>query len=164
MKSPWILEEPCLTGSNGDGLFVRAAAAADSLCVASHSCCSRWPWLSAAFYCTLPVIACQINVPLCSQAQKLSSATLAPLLLVLFNAAPPPVRLPSSLPSAPLCACLFSRIVSILASPFPLRRNLVHHFAVSAVCACSVPSPETMALLYFLPSIFTCACTCPSLR
>lgn len=51
----------------------------------SHSC--RWPWLSATphifttplhsptaslFSCPLPVIACQINVPLCSQAQKLS--------------------------------------------------------------------------------------------
>ena len=49
---------------------------------------SRWPWLSATphiftttplhspaaslFSCPLPVIACQINVPLCSQAQKLS--------------------------------------------------------------------------------------------
>lgn len=51
---------------------------------------SHWPWLSATRHifttllhvptpsfksCPLPVIACQINVPLCSQAQKLSCRT-----------------------------------------------------------------------------------------
>lgn len=81
----------------------------------SHSC--RWPWLSATphifttplhsptaslFSCPLPVIACQINVPLCSQAQKLSrhfqpllSLSFSPFFLYIYCGSPYHLLLPS---------------------------------------------------------------------
>lgn len=89
-------------------MFVGAATEPDSLCMyVSFMLHSHWPWLSAAllvlplFHCTHPVIACQINVPLCSRAQKLFHhiqplLPSLPLDLVLFNAAPL-LHLPSAL-------------------------------------------------------------------
>lgn len=169
-----------LPGPDGNRMMFMCAWEPDSLCGVSFMLHSHWPWLSATlhifttlhrspspslFSCTLPVIACQINVPLCSQAQKLS-CHIQPLLPFFFlirfsfcTPPPPPFPLWSIFPlqCTIVCSCShpFSRSTHVHSCLFPLL--IPPDSAVLVPCclstsACSVPSLEMKTTPLF-PSI-----------
>ncbi len=153
-----------------------------------HVAHSRRPWLSATlhilttllhslpspslFSCPLPVIACQINVPLCSQAQKLSRHIQPPAPLFFFHLVlshtatpppppPPPPPLWSICPPLPLCfhahihsslsTHVHSGLSSLLFSP---DSGFLTPCCLSS-SACSVSSLEMATHTPLLPSIFS---------
>lgn len=130
--------------------------------------------------CPLPVIACQINVPLCSQAQKLSCHIQPPPLFFLIWFSLMPLRHHPSgrsfllLPlcfhahtSFPSCSLIPSLPMSTPASALSCFLQALVFFpcAASAVLhALSLPRRWTLAFLCFYLSAgpSTCVCVCLS--
>lgn len=160
-----------------------------------HVAHSHWPWLSetlhifttllhsptpSRFSCPLPVIACQINVPLCSQAQTLS-CLIQPLLPSIFwfgslsywynNTTTTTTTTPLGLPFL-LCHCVSLSLAYSLPmftpasslSCFLQTPGFLRCAALAVLLAVSLPWRWQLTLLYFhlFQPVHLLACASPS--